>query len=66
MISGGVTPPVIQPPLYPNYKTGHVIDGSDEVVGEEHPDYQWNWGWEAPNNTVIEQQQQLINKQKKL
>jgi hypothetical protein len=62
MISGGVTPPVIQPPLYPNWEGGHIIDGSDDMVGPAHPNYQWNWGWEAPGNTVVEKQQERMGK----
>ena len=43
MITGAVQPPAFQPPMYKNWTIGHVADGSDEMAGPTHPDYQFNW-----------------------
>ena len=61
MVVGAVNPPAVQPAFYPNWLQGHVADGADEMVGPTHPDYQWEWGWEAPENTVVEKQEERMD-----
>lgn len=44
-----VIPPTPWVDIYPEWKAGIWWDGANEMVGSEHPDYQFDWSGKAPD-----------------